>query len=293
MRKMEKINLIAKAKSLHLVSSRLLEGLLSGNYRSVFRGPGIEFDEVREYTDSDDARNIDWNVSSRMASPYTKTYREEREIILVLIVDVSASMMTGSTSMSKADTANIVSALLAYAAVHNGDKICALLFSDRIEKWIPTSKRHTHASRLVRDLVTLVPKGKGSDLGLAVKTVLETVKRRGICVIVSDFRTRVGLHELTMLSRKHDVIAVKISDPVDRSFPATGLIEMEEPETGISLLARPRARSFRREYGEFWEIEDQLWRRNLRKRGIDLLEVGTDDDPAERLLRFFNARKGR
>lgn len=290
---MEKIDLLSKAKTLHLVSTRLLEGLLSGNYRSVFRGPGIEFDEVREYTDSDDARNIDWNVSARMNSPYTKTYREEREIILVLIIDVSASMMTGSTNMSKADSSNMIAALLAYAAVHNGDRVCALLFSDKIEKWVPSSKRHTHASRLVRDLVTLVPRGRGSDLALAVRTVLETVKRRGICVVVSDFRTNVGLHELTLLSRKHDVIAAKITDPTDLNFPATGLIEIEDPETGASIAARPAARSFQRDYREFWQIENSIWEKNLRKRGIDILNVSTTDDPSERLLSFFNARKGK
>lgn len=290
---MDTINLLARAKSLHLVSSRLLEGLLSGNYRTVFRGPGIEFDEVREYVDTDDARNIDWNVSSRMGSPFTKTYREEREIALSLLVDVSASMAAGTSAMTKADAANMVSALLALAAVHNNDRVGALFFSDRIEKLVKPGKGMTHASRLVRDMATIKPHGRGSDLALACRIVHESLKRRGICVIVSDFRMNTGLRELTLLSKKHDVIAVKITDPSDAQFPKTGLIELVDPEDRSHLLVAGRSPRFQHEYREFWEMEHSLWVRNCRKRGIDTLTVSTADDPAQSLVRFFTRRKGR
>jgi uncharacterized protein (DUF58 family) len=290
---MDTVNLLAKAKSLHIVSSRLLEGLLSGSYRTIFKGPGIEFDEVREYVDSDDARNIDWNVSSRMGFPYTKTYREEREIALFLIVDVSASMAVGTVQMTKADAANLVSALFVLAAVHNNDRVGALFYSDKIEKLVVPGKGMTHASRLVRDMATLVPDGKGSDLSLACRIVHETLKRRGICVIVSDFRMETGLRELTLLSKKHDVIAVKVSDPADLDFPTTGLVELFDPEENHHLMVSGRSRRFRREYREFWQMEHALWLKNCRKRGIDSLVVSTDEDPAQSLVRFFARRKGK
>jgi len=290
---MDTINLLSKAKSLHLVSSRLLEGLLSGNYRTVFKGLGIEFDEVREYVDSDDARNIDWNVSSRMGAPYTKTFREEREIALFLIVDVSASMSAGTSEMTKADAANVVSALFCLSAVHNNDRVGALFFSDRIEKLVGPGKGMTHASRLVRDMATLNPLGKGSDLALACRIVHETLKRRGICVIVSDFRMRTNLRELTLLSRKHDVIAVKIIDPADLTFPKTGLIELIDPEEAHRLQVFGKSKNFQKEYREFWQMEHALWQKECRKRGIDSLVLSTDQDPAQKLIQFFSRRKGR
>jgi uncharacterized protein (DUF58 family) len=290
---MDTINLIAKAKSLHLVSSRLLEGLISGNYRTVFRGPGIEFDEVREYVDTDDARNIDWNVSSRLGSPFTKTYKEEREIALFILVDVSASMASGTSEMTKADTANMISALLSLAAVHNNDRVGALFFTDRIEKLVRLGKGMIHASRLVRDMAMLKPAGRGSDLKLACRIAHETLKRRGICIIVSDFRMNTGLRELTLLSKKHDVIAIKVTDPADSKFPATGLIELIDPEERHRLLAVGRSGKFQQEYREFWEMEHALWQRNCRKRGIETLSVSTSEDPTKSLIKFFTRRKGR
>lgn len=287
------VTLLARAKSLHIVSSRLLEGLLSGNYRTVFRGPGIEFDEVREYVDTDDARNIDWNVSSRMGAPFTKTYREEREIALSLMVDVSASMTTGTSESTKADVASTVAALFALSAVQNSDRVGALFFTDRIEKLVKPGKGMTHASRLVRDMATIHPRGRGSDLGLACRIVHESLKRRGICVIVSDFRMGTALRELTLLARKHDVIAVKVTDPTDMKFPRTGLIELVDPEEAHRLQVSGRSGRFRQEYREFWEMEHSIWLKNCKKRGIDSLTVSTTEDPAQSLIRFFARRRGK
>lgn len=257
----------------------------------MFRGPGIEFDEVREYVETDDARNIDWNVSSRMGFPYTKTYREEREIALFLLIDVSASMASGTSAMSKSDTANLVSALLCLSAIQNNDRVGSLFFTDRIEKMVPPGKGMTHASRLVRDMATLRPKSKGSELALACKVAHETLKRRGICVIVSDFRMSSGIRELTLLSKKHDVIAVKIVDPADERFPPTGLIELTDPEERYRLVTFGRSRRFQLEYREFWELEHSMWTRNCRKRGIGTLTISTSEDPAQRLISFFSRRK--
>lgn len=290
---MDNLGLLARVKNIRLVSSRLLEGILSGNYRTVFRGPGIEFDEVREYVESDDSRTIDWNVSARMGSPYTKTFREEREVVLFLLVDVSPSMLFGSGDLTKLDMANITSALLSFAAVQNNDRVGALFYTDRIEKWVPPAKGNTHASRLVQDMLTMEPEGRGSDLSVGIRAAYETLKRRGICIVLSDFRTNVGLRELRLLSRKHDVIAIRVTDPSDMSFPASGLMELEDPESGKVLFARGRSKRFRREYKEFWEAEQYSWQKNCRKRGVDTLIMNTTDDAVEKLLRFFNNRRKR
>jgi uncharacterized protein (DUF58 family) len=228
-----------------------------------------------------------------MGAPYTKTFREEREIALFLVVDVSASMAAGTAEMRKADAANVVSALFALSAVHNNDRVGALFFSDRIEKLVGPGKGMTHASRLVRDMATLQPAGTGSDLSLACRIVHESLKRRGICVIVSDFRMKTDLRELTLLARKHDVIAVKINDPAELVFPKTGLIELVDPEEPHRLLVFGKSKSFQKEYREFWQMEQALWQKNCRKRGIDSLVLSTDQDPAQRLIQFFSRRKGR
>ena len=290
---MDRRHLLSRAKSLHILSSRLLEGLLSGTYRSVFKGQGIEFDEVREYVDRDDVRSIDWNVTARMGAPYTKTFREEREILLYLVIDFSGSMFSGASETLKIDTACEVAALVIYAAVANNDRIGAVLFTDGIEKWIPPSKGKSHASRMVRDLVTTEPVGRGSDLSLGIRTAYETMKRRGICIIVSDFRTDIEIREASLLARKHDVIAVRIADRNEFAFPARGYVELRDPESLRTLPVYGSSKRFRREYKDYWRTEFALWERACKRRGISTITIDTVDDAAARLIRFFDTRRKR
>lgn len=290
---MDQADLFSQLKHIPLLSSRLSAGLLAGNYRSVFRGPGLEFDEVREYVPGDDARFIDWNVSSRMDSPYSKTFREEREISFFFLMDVSASLRLGTGSVRRLDTARLVAALLAFAAVHNNDRVGALFFSDRIEKYVSPSKGEKHAARFVQDMVSLSPEGTGSDLALGVRTAYEVLKRRGICVILSDFRISGGWKELSLLSRRHDVIAVKITDPSEFELPGPGFLELQDPETGVSVRGLTGSKKFRKEYRDFWEMQDIYWKRQCRRRSIDTLVINTEDDPVDRLLSFFDRRKRR
>ncbi len=289
---MERKNFFRSVKNLHLVSSKLVEGILTGDYRSVFRGFGIEFDEVREYVYGDDARLIDWNVSSRMSSPYTKVFREERELILSLVVDVSASLSSGSVA-TKRELASLVAGLLCVAAVQNNDRVGALFFSDRIEKWVPPRKGRKHAARLVHDLLTLTPAGSGSDLPLAVRTALESMKRRGICVILSDFKTPVVWRELTLLARRHDVIAAMLTDPLDLEFPRTGLVELADSESDRVLVARGGSKAFRDAYCAYWSANRLQWEEGFARRGIDLLALDTGGDAAKSLIGFFERRRRR
>jgi uncharacterized protein (DUF58 family) len=290
---MERKRLYERIRNLQFVSGKLVEGLLSGNYRTVFKGPGLEFDEVREYVDGDDARMIDWNVSSRMPTPYVKTFKEERELTLFLLIDVSASLNSGTGPVSKAEISAMVAALLSFAAVQNNDKVGAVFFSDRIEKWVPPIKGRKHVMRLVEDMETIAPKGRGSDLSLAVRTVYESLKRRGICVLLSDFRMRYAWQEISLLSRKHDVIAVKVIDPSMVSFPPIGYLEVVDPETGDVISVNGRSKKFAEQYGEFWETRHILWQRSCRRRKIDTLTISTEEDPVEALFRFFARRRKR
>ncbi len=281
----------SNVKRLQLISTKLVEDLLAGNYRSVFKGPGIEFDEVREYVDGDDARLIDWNVSSRLDAAYTKTFREERELTLFLIVDLSASLRSAGSAEGRAEVERLLFALLTFAAVQNNDRVGALFFTDRIENWVPPMKGKKHALRLLQDMLSFRPEGRGSDMAGALRTAIETQKRRGICVVLSDFKTAGYYRELSVLAKRHDVIAVRVSDPIDEVYPPSGLVQLEDPETGVTILASGASKSFRRQYRDFWEVHRRQWARECRRRGIATLEVRTDDDPAARLIDFFRRRK--
>lgn len=290
---MNTFELFSRIKNLPLASEKIVEGLFSGNYRSVFRGPGLEFDEVREYQQGDDTRFIDWNVSSRMGSPYTKTFREEREMTLFLIVDASASLGTATGKTSRQDMVLILSSLFAFAAVHNNDRVGATFFSENIEKWVPPKKGKKQVFRLVEDFRSMPLQSRGSDLAHAVRTVYESIKRRGICIIISDFRVNPSWRELSLLAKKHDVIAVKITDPSEKVFPLSGLAELVDPETGSTLHAAGSLPKFRRRYREFWNSHHLLWERECLRRGVAPLSISTNDDPVMSLLRFFDRRRKR
>ncbi|MCF7928522.1 MAG: DUF58 domain-containing protein [Spirochaetales bacterium] len=290
---MDLSELAAKVKHIRLVSEQLVESLLSGDYHSVFKGPGIDFDEVREYVEGDDARRIDWNVSSRMGSPFTKVFREERELVLMLVVDLSASLMTASADTTKRDVVAQIAAMLAFAATANNDRVGGLLFTDRIENWVPPNKGKTHSLRLVQDILSADPKGKGSDLGLAIRTTHEYMNRRGICIVISDFRSAGYWRDLSVLSKKHDVVAVRVYDPLDYQFPKGGLIRLEDPETGDQIYGAGFNPRFRQKYHEFWNVERMRWTAECNRRRIEYVEVGTEEDPAQKLIRFFRRRKKR
>jgi len=284
---------LSRVKRLQLLSAKLVESLLAGNYRSVFKGPGIEFDEVREYVEGDDARLIDWNVSSRLGSPYTKTFREERELTLFLIVDLSASVAGGLGDTERREMVSVLFSLLTFAAVQNNDRVGAVFFTDRIEKWINPVKGRKHALRLIQDMLSFRPEGSGSDLALALRTSGEALSRRGMCIVVSDFKTTGYLKDLTLLARRHDVIAVRVTDMMDVEFPPVGTIHVQDPETHRSVVMPGHSRRFRKQYRAFWEGERRQWLRDCRRLGVSPLEITTDDDPVARLVQFFRRRKRR
>ncbi len=280
-----------QVRRLEIVSTRLVESLPAGNYRSVFRGTGMEFDEVRDYVPGDDVRRIDWNVTSRMGNPYTKTYREEREINLFLMVDMSGSLYYSSGAEPKHRIALLVFAILAISAISNNDKVGGIFFTDRIERWVPPKKGKKHVLRLINDLLTLKPAGSGSDLKLALRTVSESLKRKGICVIISDFKTEAYWTELGHLARKHDVIAVKLFDAADFEFPDTGVTELEDPETGDVIVSEGLFKSFRQKYNAFWDQHHLHWQHECHRLGVETLLIGTSEDAGLKLVQFFKKRR--
>lgn len=284
--------LSSRVRLLHLRSRKLVESLFAGNYHSVFKGPGLEFDEVREYEYGDDVRFIDWNVSSRMGSPYSKVFREERELTLFMVVDVSASLTLGDSQHSKRDTAGSLFALLSLAALANNDKVGSLLFTDKVERLVaPTGGLHS-VLRQVKDVLGYNARGRGSNLGDALISTAQTLRRRSIIVIISDFRT-VDYHKpLKLLARKHDVIAIRITDPLDKKLPHLGLVELEDPESGESFTTWGRSTSMNQNYAEFWNEQHLNWIDICRSAGADILEVSSHEEPADSLLSFFHRRRG-
>lgn len=276
-----------KIKNLSLFSKKLTEGVLSGNYRTAFKGVGLEFDEVREYVPGDDVRTIDWNVTSRMPVPYSKKFREERELNVYFLIDVSPSIDSGIGRVSRRETAAQIAALLAYGAVMNNDRIGAAFFSDRIEKWIPAVRGRNSVPQLVNHLLRLKPVGTGSDLSSAVRIAYKEMKKKGVVFIISDFKYQSGWKELTLLSRKHEVIAVRLADPSDYQIPGKGTAEYRDPESGKTVVISNINRRVQEEYKEYWKNQFYFWEEICARRKIRVLTVSTDDDPITKLLAAF------
>ncbi len=290
---MSEYTFLRNVKRVEVVAARLAENLLSGNYRSVFPGQGMEFDEVRQYEEHDDVRRIDWNVTARMGAPHTKVFREEREVTLFFIVDVSASLRTGSGVMGKHELACWVLAILALSAEMNNDVAGALYFSDELEKWTPPQKGRKHILRLINDLITLEPRGRGSDIALGISKAASTLKHRGICILISDFKSDGYLRDLGVLSKRHDCIAVKVYDPADFELPRVGIMPLVDPETRRVVMADTNSTAFRTRYREFWEHRHMQWAGQCRRRGAETIEISTSDDPGVKLHEFFLRRRRR
>lgn len=282
-----------RLRELQILAQRLVDSLLAGNYRSVFRGPGVEFDEVREYVDGDDVRLIDWNVSSRMGQVYTKVFREEREMTLFLVVDSSPSLDYGSGERSLRDITTLAAALLTLAATQNNDKVGGLLFSDEIDSWTAPAKGRAHAMQLIQTIATRTPHGGRTALPKALRTVGESLKRRGVVAIISDFLATGYQRELALISKHHDVIAIRVSDPIATSLPEFPLLAIGDPESGRSALVNGRSRRARFAFEQYWRNHRLQWLRECRRRGISPVEITTVDEVADRLIAYFRAQKRR
>jgi uncharacterized protein (DUF58 family) len=289
--------LLRQVRRVELRTRRLVDSLFSGEYHSVFKGQGIEFAEVREYLPGDDVRTIDWNVTARLGTPYIKKYVEERELTVVLAVDLSGSQRWGSRIRFKAHVMADVVATLAMSAVRNNDRVGLLVFTDRIESFVPPRKGRRHALRLIRDLLALRPEGRGTDAAEALEYLSRALRGRSILFLFSDFQLGPDWDRferaLAAASFRHDVVAVAVTDPGDHLLPDAGLLLLTDPETGqLTALDTSRA-SVRQQHTATAEVERQRAERVWRRWNIDVVELRTDRPYAGELLAFFRRRERR
>lgn len=285
--------LTRQLRLLEIRTNRIVQEIAQGAYRSVFKGRGIEFDEVREYTPDDDVRDIDWLVSARMNAPYVKKYIEERELSVLLAVDVSASGAFGAAEKSKRRTAAELAALLAFSAGKNGDKVGLMMFSDKIELFVPPRAGRIHTMRLIREMLAFEPSSRGTRLDLALKEAGNLMKKRGIIFLLSDLISDTPpLQELKLLNRRHDVVAIKVTDPVEKSWQLNVPVLLEDAETG-ELVEFNGSSSAGRAVNLNMENMMLNSREMCKCANVDLIEVESGKDVLAPVISFFERRKRR
>jgi uncharacterized protein (DUF58 family) len=285
--------LLKKVRRIQVRADRLVNDVIVGEYRSVFKGRGMEFDEVREYIPGDDIRAIDWNVTARTGAAHVKRYVEEREMTAVLLVDVSLSGRFGSSQLLKIDLATEVSAVLAFSAIKNNDKIGLLIFTDHVEQFIPAKKGKRHVLRVIRELLSFEPTAGGTNLAGALEFLNKVLKRQAVVFLVSDFIDTNFERDLALTRSRHDLIPVRISDPRESSLPDVGLVELEDAETGERVIVDTRRTRIRDLFAQAGRQEQQSLTGLLRSMGADSLEVSTDRPYMKDLLGFFRQRERR
>lgn len=273
----------------------MVKETLGGQYHSRFKGQGIEFDDFREYQAGDDVRFLDWNVTARMDEPFVRKYIEERELTVMLVVDVSGSGDYGSQEDSKRERAAEVAAVFAFSAVQNQDKVGLILVSDRVEHYLPARKGSAHALRILRDILTIQPKSRKTQLAPALDLALERVAHRALVVVVSDFLTTDTAWEASLRSvaAKHDVVAAQISDPREWQLPESGRICLEDPESGEQFIVNTSHPAVRQKYAQAISDRQAALTRVLRKNGVERIDVRMDDDYAPAMKAYFRARRRR
>jgi uncharacterized protein (DUF58 family) len=284
---------LKKIRKLEIQTKGLVNTLFGGEYQSAFKGRGMAFSEVRAYNYGDDIRQIDWNVTARTGDPYIKIFEEEREQTLMLCVDISASGVFGSNQQRKMELAVEICAVLAFSAIKNGDKVGLVLFSDQIEKVVPPKKGRTHVLRLIRELYTTQPKGKGTRIGDALGYVNRLLDRRAIVVLASDFQDTGYEKPLKMTNQKHDLVSIIINDPFEDELPDIGLVPFRDAESGRELLIDTSNRKVREEYQKRKKVHKMKLDDALLKMKVDAVTVSTNKSYVRPLMNFFQRRMNR
>lgn len=283
-------DIIKKVRELDIKSKRLTRHLFTGEYHSAFKGRGMSFREVREYAAGDDIRFIDWNVSARFNHPYSKLFEEERELTLLLLVDVSASSLFGTVHARKKDLITEVCAVLAFSAINNNDKVGVIFFSDRIEGYIPPKKGRDHVLYIVRELLTIEPKNRGTNLSAVIRFFNHSARQKAIVFLLSDFLDGNFDDSLKVAAKKHDLIGIKVYDRMDMQLPQIGMIEAEDSETGGRYWVDTDDYLVRANYQQYFFEQTELCKTIFQKAGCDLLHLRTDEDYVKILQRFFVGR---
>ena len=286
-------DLLKKIRFIEITTSRLVNTVFAGEYHSVFKGRGMEFDEVREYDPEDDIRDIDWNVTARMGHPYTKKFVEERELTVIFLVDASSSGQYGTRGTTKSGLIAEICALLAFSAVKNHDRVGLLVFSDQIEKFIPPKKGRLHVLRVIREILSFRPKHRATDMNTALKALNDAVKKRATVFLFSDFLSENYEKLLKIAFKKHDIVAVVVEDPTEKDFPAlSGSIELQDAETGEMFTLRS-GRGFKERFRHEWTKRKADRDKIFSSVGLDHIEIETGRPYIDSMIRFFKMRERR
>jgi uncharacterized protein (DUF58 family) len=285
--------ILKQVRRIEISTRGLVNEVFSGEYHSVFKGRGMSFAEVREYTYGDDVRSIDWNVTARTGAPFVKVFEEERELTVMLLVDVSASGDFGTRERLKAEVAVEICALLAFSATKNNDKVGLLVFSDHVEKFVPPRKGRRHVLRVLRELLYHRPEGRGTDIAAALEYLAHVQRKKAVTFLVSDFRDEGFERPLAVAGRRHDLIAVRLSDPRERELPPVGFLELEDPETGERVVVDTSSATFRTAFAGVVASRQTQLDRALRRSKVDVIDVETGRPYVRALMRFFEDRMRR
>ena len=288
-------DILKRVRKIEIKTRGLSNEIFAGKYHTAFKGRGMSFAEVREYRIGDDVRDIDWNVTARSHKPHSKVYEEERELTMMLMVDVSGSRMFGTTDLLKKNIITELAAVLAFSASQTGDKVGCIFFSDKVEKFIPPKKGRSHILMIIRELVGFVPESNGTAISEAVRYLTGVNKKRCTAFLLSDFlnskRDDEALNDaLKIASSRHDIIALKVSDPREREMPDVGIVELQDAETGRKVWVDTASRAVRDHYAERWAERETKTRDLLLHNRIDIADISTDSDYVAELIKLFKKR---
>ncbi|MCL6523575.1 MAG: DUF58 domain-containing protein [Thermoflavifilum sp.] len=287
---MDTNELLKKVRKIEIKTKGLTNHIFSGEYHSAFKGRGMSFSEVREYTYGDDVRTIDWNVTARFSHPYVKVFEEERELTVMLLVDISQSALFGTVHQTKRDLITEICAVLSFSAIQNQDKVGVIFFSKGVEKYIPPKKGRSHALLIIRDLLSLEATRKGTDIASVLRFFNNAVKKRSIVFLLSDFLTTSYEDALQIVSRRHDLIGIHVYDPHEKELPDVGLVKVIDAETGETLWLDTHDQQVRKKYTEQFQQHVQYCRNAFTRSGASLMSIRTDEDYVRILQGFFVKR---
>jgi uncharacterized protein (DUF58 family) len=287
---METSELLKRVRQIEIKTRGLSRNIFAGEYHSAFKGRGMTFSEVREYQYGDDIRNIDWNVTARYNQPYVKLFEEERELTVMLMIDVSGSREFGTISKLKKNQITEIAAVLAFSAIQNNDKIGVIFFSDKIEKFIPPKKGKSHILRIIRELIDFKPEHRNTDISSALRYLTQVIKKRCTTFVISDFIDDDFENALTIANKKHDVVALKIFDKREQEIPSIGLIKIKDAETGEYSWIDTSNKKVRENYAKWWSNNDKLVTEMFKKSGVDVANIRTDQDYVRSLIALFKRR---
>ena len=283
-------SLLKKVRKIEIKTKGLSNHIFAGEYNTAFKGKGMAFSEVREYQPGDDVRSIDWNVTARYNSPFVKVFEEEREMTVMLLIDVSASGNFGTQEQFKRELATELAAILAFSAIKNNDKVGVIFFTDKVEQFIPPKKGKSHILRIIREVLAFEPKGKGTDIAGALEYFSAVIKKRSICFILSDFMSKEFEKPLKIASKKHDLVALRIYDTREETLPNIGLVPMQDSETEKIQFVDTSSKKVRDNFAKNRALKTEKLRKLLPASGVDLIDITTGADYVKPLINFFKTR---